>query len=123
MVLKSPEYATEAQAKYISGYWQELEDALYSETGYNSLGKHYTEYIDIVSWAKQYLIQEWTSNWDAGLTSNFFYKDVDSKLFAGPLWDFDTAIGNSEGRDGINLKDPTNLHAKSRNLWYKLAHR
>lgn len=118
VVLKSPEYATEAQAKYISGYWQELEDALYSETGYNSLGKHYTEYIDIVSWAKQYLIQEWTSNWDAGLTSNFFYKDVDSKLFAGPLWDFDTAIGNSEGRDGINLKDPTNLHAKSRNLWY-----
>lgn len=118
VVLKSPEYATEAQIKYISGYWQEMEDALYSETGYNSLGKHYTEYIDIVSWAKQYLIQEWTSNWDAGLTSNYFYKDIDGKLLAGPVWDFDTAIGNYEGRDGTNLKDPTNLHAKSRNLRY-----
>ena len=118
VILKSPEYATEAQIKYISGYWQEMEDALYSETGYNSLGKHYTEYIDIVSWAKQYLIQEWTSNWDAGLTSNYFYKDIDGKLLAGPVWDFDTAIGNYEGRDGTNLKDPTNLHAKSRNLRY-----
>ena len=118
VVMKSPEYASEAQIKYISGYWQEMEDALYSETGYNDLDKHYTEYIDIVSWAKQYLIQEWTSNWDAGLTSNYFYKDVDGKLFAGPVWDFDTALGNYEGRDGTNLKDPTNLHAKSRNLRY-----
>ena len=33
----------------ISGYWQEMEDALYSETGYNNLDKHYTDYIDIVS--------------------------------------------------------------------------
>lgn len=116
--MKSPEYASEAQVKYISGYWQEMEDALYSETGYNDLDKHYTDYIDIVSWAKQYLIQEWTSNWDAGLTSNYFYKDVDGKLFAGPVWDFDSALGNYEGRDGTNLKDPTNLHAKSRNLRY-----
>lgn len=118
VVMKSPEFASEAQIKYISGYWQEMEDALYSETGYNNLDKHYTDYIDIVSWAKQYLIQEWTSNWDAGLTSNYFYKDVDGKLFAGPVWDFDTALGNYEGRDGTNLKDPTNLHAKSRNLRY-----
>lgn len=118
IVVKSPEYASEAQVKYISGYWQEMEDALYSETGYNDLDKHYTDYIDIVSWAKQYLIQEWTSNWDAGLTSNYFYKDVDGKLFAGPVWDFDSALGNYEGRDGTNLKDPTNLHAKSRNLRY-----
>ena len=118
VVMKSPEFASEAQIKYISGYWQEMEDALYSETGYNDLDKHYTDYIDIVSWAKQYLIQEWTSNWDAGLTSNYFYKDVDGKLFAGPVWDFDTALGNYEGRDGTNLKDPTNLHAKSRNLRY-----
>ena len=98
--------------------FREMEDALYSETGYNDLDKHYTDYIDIVSWAKQCLIQEWTSNWDAGLTSNYFYKDVDGKLFAGPVWDFDSALGNYEGRDGTNLKDPTNLHAKSRNLRY-----
>lgn len=118
IVVKSPEYASEAQMKYISSYWQEMEDALYSDTGYNSQGKHYTEYIDIVSYARQYLIQEWTNNWDAGLTSNYFYKDVNGKFHAGPIWDFDGAFTNSRGRDGVDLTDPTNLHAKSRTLYY-----
>ena len=117
VVVKSPEYASEAQIKYISNYWQEMEDALYSEDGYNSLGKHYSEYIDLTSYANQYLIQEWTGNWDAGLTSNFFYKDINGKIIAGPVWDFDTSLKNYDGRDGYNLKDPTTWHAKVRTLY------
>ena len=73
VILKSPEYASQAQIEYISGYWQEMEDALYSDTGYNSLGKHYSEYIDTLSYARQYLIEEWSGDWDAGITSNYFY--------------------------------------------------
>lgn len=118
VVLKSPEFASKDQVEYISGYWQEMEDALCSDDGYNSLGKHYSEYIDLESFARQYLIQEWSSNWDAGLTSNYFYKDLNDKIHAGPIWDFDTALLNYEGRDGVDLTDPTNLHAKSRNLFY-----
>ncbi len=118
VVSKSPEYASKAQIKYISSYFQEMEDALYSKDGYNSKGKHFAEYIDLESFAKQYIIQEWSSNWDAGLTSNYFYKDSGKKLVAGPIWDFDNALMNSGGRDGTDLTDPTNLHAAKRSLWY-----
>lgn len=118
VVAKSPEYASMAQIKYISSYWQEMEDALYSEDGKNKNGKHFSEYIDTESFAKQYIIQEWSSNWDAGLTSNYFYKDIGGKLVAGPIWDFDNALMNTAGRDGTDLTDPTNLHAAKRSLWY-----
>ena len=116
VVIKSPEYATEAQAKYISGYWQEMEDALYSETGYNDNGKHYSEYMDLVSFARQYIIEEWSGDWDAGITSNYFYKDINGKLHAGPVWDFDSAMANKEAAHSIY--DPFEWNARSRTLWY-----
>ena len=116
VILKSPEYASEAQVKYISGYWQEMEDALYSDTGYNSLDKHYSEYIDTLSFARQYLIEEWSGDWDAGITSNYFYKDANGKLYAGPIWDFDSAANNT--RAGHTISDPMQWNAKTRTLWY-----
>lgn len=116
VIVKSPEYASEAQVKYISSYWQEMEEALYSDTGYNSLGKHYSDYIDVESYAEQYLIEEWSGDWDAGITSNYFYKDVDGKLVAGPIWDFDSAAANSKAPHTIS--DPTQWNARTRTLWY-----
>ncbi len=119
VVIKSPEYASQAQVEYISRYWQEFEDALYSSDGYNDLGKKMSDYIDVTSFARAYFIQEWSSNWDVGLSSAFFYKDLDSKLVAGPIWDFDECLGNAHGaRDGVDLTDPKNIHAKIRNLFY-----
>jgi hypothetical protein len=57
LVIKSPEYATKDEVAYISSFYQEFEDALYSDDGYNDLGKSYTDYIDLTSFAKVYLIQ------------------------------------------------------------------
>ncbi len=119
VVIKSPEYASEAQVSYISRYWQEFEDALYSSDGYNAQGKTISDYIDMTSFARAYLVQEWASNWDVGLSSTYFYKDLGGKLVAGPLWDFDESLGNARGaRDGVDLTDPQNIHAKTRNLFY-----
>ena len=47
VVVKSPEYASEAEVRYIAGLYNEAEEALYSETGYNSIGKHYTDYFEL----------------------------------------------------------------------------
>ena len=98
VIMKSPEYISKAQSKYISSFYQEFEDALYSSTGYNSQGKHYTDYIDVESFAKMYLIQELSKNLDAAITSFYIYKDSDltgdGKMHAAPVWDFDVAIGN-----------------------------
>lgn len=108
IILKSPEYASEAQVKYISSYYQEFEDAVNSENGYNSLGKHYTEYIDVDSFVKMYVFQEFVKNLDAALTSFYIYKDADSdKFVAGPVWDFDKALGANEQRYGSNISYPT----------------
>lgn len=94
IVIRSPEYASKAQVDYISAYWQEAEDALYAESGCNAKGISYTDYFDLRSLAKCYIIHELSKNVDCGITSFFFYKDADSKRFySEPLWDFDHAMG------------------------------
>lgn len=107
VVIKSPEYASQAETEYISSFMREAEDALYSEDGYNALGKHYSEYFDMDSFVKMYILQEFTMNLDAGDSSCFFYKDADSdKLIAAPAWDFDHALGDSFNRFGVNIGNP-----------------
>ncbi|MDO5480118.1 MAG: CotH kinase family protein [Candidatus Saccharibacteria bacterium] len=51
--------------------------------------------IDIDSFAKYFLLSEFTANPDAYSTSFFMYKNgPESKIYAGPGWDFDLALGN-----------------------------
>lgn len=103
IVVKAPEYASEAQVKYISALYQEFEDAVFSPDGYNSKGKHYTEYIDVESFVTMYVFQEYIKNLDAGLTSFYLCKDKDSDVFvAAPVWDFDNSLGRNYERYGTN---------------------
>ena len=53
--MKGPEFCSVEQINYIADFMQDLEDALYSSTGYNSKGKHYTDYVDFKSAAIMYL--------------------------------------------------------------------
>ena len=52
--------------------------------------------IDIDSFAKYYLINDFTNNPDAYSSSFYLYKNDDGKICAGPVWDFDFAFGNKE---------------------------
>ncbi|MGO5111989.1 CotH kinase family protein [Oscillospiraceae bacterium LCP25S3_E10] len=113
--LKGPEYCTVEQINYIADFMQDLEDALYSSTGYNSKGKYYTDYIDIHSAAVMYLLQEFSVNVDGGISSCYFYKDSDltgdGKVHASPCWDFDVALGNLKNtKDGVTMT--------SNNQWF-----
>ncbi len=120
VVLKSPEYASEAQVKYISVLYQEFEDAVYSADGYNSKGKHYTEYIDVDSFVTMYVFQEYAKNLDSGTTSFYIYKDKDSDVFvAAPAWDYDYAFGNSYEAYDSNISYPSGWWAAG--LYYKSA--
>ena len=86
---------TKDQIDYISGYIQEVENAI--------IDGEYEKYIDIDSWVKYYLIQEIFGNMDN--RSFFYYKDkdsVDNKLYAGPIWDFDVSFGNHSVGPEIN---------------------
>ena len=53
------------------------------------------EIINVQSFAKYYLISEFTVNPDAYSTSFYLYKDgMNGKIQAGPVWEFDLALGN-----------------------------
>lgn len=93
-----PKYASEQQIDYLSEYFQQIEDGLQQED--------ILEKIDLKSWVEYYLIQECFANTEA--VSFFFYKDLDSiddKLYAGPVWDFDMALGNCFGIQGSCCPD------------------
>ncbi len=107
VVVKTPEYASKAQVEYISGYYQDFEDALYSGSGYNSKGKHYSEYIDVDSLARMYLMLEFTANFDSCSSSFFLWKDVGGKLIAGPAWDYDGSLGHQAPNNLINHVENT----------------
>lgn len=109
VVLSSPEYASEAQVNYIAGYYQQFEDAVMSTDGCNSLGKHYSEYIDVDSVVKMHLLHEYAKNLDAGITSFYFYKDVNGKMTASPVWDIDSGFGRYFERYGVDFNDPKGL--------------
>ena len=98
--VKSPEWCGDAAMQYISEYYQAFEDAVYATddsgayTGYNTAtGKHYYDYVDRDSLVKIFLLQELALNPDGFVSSLYFYKDVDGKLYAGPIWDQDMTLG------------------------------
>ena len=59
--------------------------------------------IDVDSFAKYFLLSEFTVNPDAYTSSWFMYKDgSEDKIHAGPGWDFDLALGNHKWRWNIS---------------------
>ena len=58
------------------------------------------EIVDMESFARYFLISEFTADPDAYATSWYLYKDgADDKIHAGPVWDFDAAFGNRSWGD------------------------
>ncbi len=94
VAIKSPESCTKEMVRYIAAYVQNFENAIYSETGYNSEGKHYSEYADVKSLADTVLVYSYYINFEYFRTSTYMYKDADGKsndlLTFGPAWDFET---------------------------------
>ena len=113
IIVKSPEFASKEQVEYISDYYQQFENAVLSDDGKNDLGKHYSEYMDMESMAKMYVLQEFVKNLDSAITSFYLYKDVGGKLVAAPVWDFDSSLGRPLSRYGQSMADPEGVWATS----------
>ena len=111
--VKSPEWLSESAMRYISEYYQAFEDAVYATdsngiyTGYNAeTGKYYYDYVDADSLVKIFLIQELGLNPDGFISSLYFYKDADGKMYAGPVWDQDMTLGTGWTKYlGTNITD------------------
>jgi len=76
LTLKRSKYSSKEQVDYIADYWQAFEDGLFSEDGYNAAGHHYSEYIDIESFAMQWLYFELAQEISVS-SSIYFYKESD----------------------------------------------
>ena len=115
--LKDPDSISQCQLEHIQRKYQELEEAVCTKDGVNPVtGKHYSDYLDVASFAKYYLLQELFVNDDALLGSYYFYKnadDIDSLFYAGPLWDMDRTVFSNGFRA---YSSPIIFYAKNRNL-------
>lgn len=109
VVVKSPEYMPQAAMSYISALYQAFEDAVMNGGVHPDTGKNYREYVDLDSLAQCFLLLELSQCGDAFQSSTYFYKPAgEEKLYAGPLWDFDSAYGSYDAN--FPDVDPT--------LWY-----
>lgn len=86
------------QKAYIAGFIDDFEDALYSPD-FASATLGYGAFMDEESFIDYFIMNELSRNNDGFKKSAYFYKDKDgatstSKLFAGPVWDFDWAWKN-----------------------------
>jgi hypothetical protein len=59
----------------------------------------YREYIDLDSWIDYHVLEVLSGNVDSLVLSAYFYKPRNGKIIFGPHWDFDRALGSTDGRD------------------------
>ena len=83
------------QKNYIANYVDSFEFALKFRNLYDSVNG-YKKYIDPLSFIDFSILQELGKNVDGYRLSSYCYKKKDGKMFAGPIWDFNEAYGNSD---------------------------
>ncbi|MBQ2677280.1 MAG: CotH kinase family protein, partial [Firmicutes bacterium] len=93
---ESPENLETVANGTIKPWLQNAWNAIRSDNGYYE-DTYYTEYIDIKSFAKMYLMHEYVKSYDVCAGSILYHRDGAEEgdpLFAGPLWDLDNAMGS-----------------------------
>ena len=92
--VKEPDDTTDDQLEYVSGVMSDIVNVLKSGKREDA-----ERVIDIPSFAKYYLLNEYMKNMDFDMSSVYFYYK-DGKLYAGPAWDFDKSSGNTNPNIG-----------------------
>lgn len=124
--IKEPTFPGKEQAEYLGGLVSEMHRAVIAGDGVHpETGKHYTEYIDMDSFALKYLVEEWCKNYDYIGGSQYLYKDSDTRdplIYAGPAWDYDLSFGNMGDR-GYSPKGNyiTSLSRRPSSLYWLLS--
>lgn len=86
IVIHYPEEPSAEQTAYIKDRYEKAYAAILNDEGYEA-------YIDVDSFMKMYILQEFFCNVDVDYASFYFYLGDDGLFHAGPLWDFDLACG------------------------------
>ena len=96
--IKSPRNASKEEIAYIADFFDRVDSIIYKQ------GNDQLEMIDLYSFSRGYLIEEFMFNADAEVASRFFYKkEGQDILYAGPVWDMEASCGESTHYDGYFL--------------------
>jgi hypothetical protein len=100
-----PKPWVQEQHDYLAGYLRQLVDALHSAAPADP-ATGYPAFLDTASFVNQVIVHELTRNLDAYTRSQFFHKERDGKVVAGPLWDYDliAGVGTSGNTENLSLE-------------------
>jgi hypothetical protein len=90
---------SDTQKAWIQNYMSEFEAALAGKD-FKDPERGYPKYIDTDAFIDHFIINELFRNIDGFRNSTYMYKDRDSKLTMGPIWDFNLSMGNASFNDG-----------------------
>ena len=113
-ISSEPEDPTDEQLAYIKDTMDDIVKRIRS----GSRGET-EEKMDVESFAKFYLLNEYAKTFDFSVSSVFFYYK-DGKLYAGPPWDYDLSLGNANqdfSSRGKGASETENLFCNSKNLY------
>lgn len=99
MVVPDPDKIPEEQSAWLQRHLNEFETALYGDD-FTDPRKGYPAYIDAASFIDYHLLVELTKNVDGYRFSTFYSKDRGGKIRMEPVWDWDLAFGNANGKQG-----------------------
>lgn len=88
--INAPRHASREQVAYMQSYVEEIDSMVQNRDSmiWNKL--------DLLSFARRFLVDEIALELDTECASMFFYKDRgDEKLYSGPPWDYDNAFGEN----------------------------
>ncbi len=87
--IKSPSEASISEVEYVHDFVDKVDSSIHNDSPQTAL-------IDVYSFARRYLLEEISMNYDSAASSYYYYiKPSEDRLFAGPNWDQDWAFGKS----------------------------
>ena len=115
LIINEPrqEEITARQQDWLTGHLNAFDEQLHT-TG------EYTNYVDVTSFAENFILVEFARNIDGFRLSTYFHKDRGEKIKAGPVWDYNLSLGNADYNEGW---DPTGwyypLITEHQLFWFK----
>jgi len=115
LIINEPrqEEITARQQSWLTGHLNAFDQQLHT-TG------EYANYVDVSSFAENFILVELAKNIDGYRLSTYFHKDRGEKIKAGPVWDYNLSLGNADYNDGW---DPTGwyypLITEHQLFWFK----
>ena len=92
---------TAAQSNWLTDYIGSLQSALAGDS-FADPESGYAQYLDVGSFVDHHLLNELAKNPDEFVLSTYMFKPRGGKIHAGPIWDFDRAMGSNDDSRSSN---------------------